>query len=144
MRGAHLVIKRIAHVCIATTDLAAVERLYCQGFGFTRRFDFTRNGNVVGFYLHAGEETFLEVFHADEVPWHGSPIRHLCLETDDIDAAMARVVAAGFEVGEKKLGADNTWQFWVKNSPNGVAIEVQQYTRDSCQQTGKPCEVNWM
>ncbi len=136
-------IKRIAHVCIGATDLVEIEKLYCGALGFTKRFDFTKKGKVVGFYLHAGNDTFLEVFHADEVPWHGSPIRHLCLETDDLDGLMARVKAAGYETGEKTMGADNTWQFWLKNCPNGVAIEVQQYTKDSCQHTGKPCEITW-
>ncbi len=136
-------IKRLAHVCIGCKDLAAVERLYCQGLGFRKRFDFTKNGKVVGFYLEIGDGTFLEVFQADEVPWYGSPIRHLCLETDDLDAVATRVSDLGYDVSEKKLGADNTWQVWIRNAPDGVAIEVQQYTPESCQFTGQPCVVNW-
>ena len=132
-----------SHVGICVADLERSMRFYCDGLGFTKRFDFEKNGKVVGFYLHAGGDTFLEVFHADEVPWHGSPIRHLCLETEDLDAVMARLKSLNIPMGEKKLGADNTWQFWLKDAPNGVAIEVQQYTKDSCQYTGKPCEVNW-
>lgn len=136
-------IKRIAHVCIGAKNLDAVEKLYCGALGFSKRFDFIKNDKVVGFYLHAGDDTFLEVFHADEVPWHGSPIRHLCLETDDLDAVLAKVKAQGYKVGEKKLGADHTWQFWIQDAPDGVAIEVQQYTKESCQHTGKACVVNW-
>jgi catechol 2,3-dioxygenase-like lactoylglutathione lyase family enzyme len=135
--------RRIAHVCIGATDLAAVERLYCEGLGFERRFDFTKAGRLVGFYLHAGNETFLEVFLSDAVPPHGNPIRHFCIEVDDLDAVRSRVQAMGYVVTDKAMGADHTWQFWIRNAPDGVQIELQQYTPESCQQTGRPCEITW-
>lgn len=136
-------IKGLAHVCIGCTDLAAVERLYCDTLGFKRQFDFVKNGKLVGFYLQIAPGSFLEFFQADSVPYVGSPIRHICLETDDIDAVIARLTAEGYKVGEKKLGSDQAWQVWLQNAPDGVAIEFHQYTPQCSQVTGKPCVVNW-
>ncbi len=136
-------IKGLAHVCIGCTDLAAVERFYCQCLGFTKRFEFVKGEKVIGFYLQVVPNVYLEFFVADSVPPAGSPIRHICLETDDIDDVIARLKAHGYKVGQKTVGADHSPQVWASDAPDGVAIEFHQYTPESCQTTGKPCEVNW-
>ena len=136
-------IKGIAHVCVGCKDLAEVERFYCKALGFTKQFEFTKKGKVIGFYLQVSPGVYLEFFQADSVPVAGSPIRHLCLETDDIDGVIARLSACGYKVGEKKVGADHTPQVWAGDAPDGVAIEFHQYTAESCRRTGKACEVNW-
>lgn len=136
-------IKNLAHVCIGCTSLAQVERLYCQTLGFTRKFDFIKDGQVVGFYLQVSSQSYLEFFLAAHVPTTGSPLRHLCLETDDLDALIAHLRAAGYQVGDKQMGADQAWQAWLQNAPDGVAIEFHQYTPDCCQHTGQACVVNW-
>lgn len=136
-------IKGIAHACIGCTDLAQVERFYCKALGFTKRFEFVKQAKVIGFYLQVVPGVYLEFFQADSVPNAGSPIRHLCLETDDLDEVIARLRSNGYKVGDKTMGADHTPQAWVKDAPDGVAIEFHQYTAESCQRTGKPCEVTW-
>ena len=136
-------IKGLAHVCIGCTDLAAVERFYCQCLGFTKRFEFVKGGKVIGFYLQVVPNVYLEFFLADSVPAAGSPIRHVCLETDDIDGVIIRLTAHGYKVGQKSVGADHSPQVWASDAPDVVAIEFHQYTPQSCQITGKPCEVSW-
>lgn len=136
-------IQGIAHVCMGCASLAEVERFYCRALGFAKRFEFVKNGSVIGVYIEVAPRIFLEFFRADEVPRHGSPIRHICLETDDIDDVIARLRRHGYRVGDKKVGSDQTWQAWAENAPDGVAIEFHQYTPDSHQFSGKPCEVNW-
>ena len=132
-------LKRIAHICLGAADLEATERYYCQGLGCQRAFDFVRGGKKIGFYLKAGEGTFIEVFKQDKIdPEAPSPIKHLCLEVDDIDAACAKLKSAGYKVGEKKLGADKSWQAWTAD-PSGVRIEFHQYTPESSQLTGRDC-----
>jgi catechol 2,3-dioxygenase-like lactoylglutathione lyase family enzyme len=136
-------VKGIAHICLGATDLAAAERFYCGGLGMTKRFDFIRQDKLVGFYLYAGNNTFIEIFAADSIPPGGNALRHICLETDNIDAMIERVKSHGIALtSEKKLGADQSWQVWIK-APDGVAIEFHQYTPQSSQLTGKPCIVNW-
>lgn len=132
-------LKRIAHVCLGAADLEAAQKFYCQGLGCEHAFDFVRGGRKTGFYLRAGEGTFIEVFRQEQIdPKAPSPMKHLCLEVDDIDAACAKLRAAGYSVGDKKLGADRSWQAWTAD-PSGVRIEFHQYTAESSQRTGRDC-----
>ena len=132
-------IKGLAHVCIAASDLATTERFYCSGLGFRKFFDFIRGGEVIGFYLRVSENTYIEVFRQDAVQTHaGCPIRHVCFEVTDIDEVSRHIKAHGYEVTEKKLGADQSWQMWTTD-PGGVRIEFHQYTDRSSQVTAKDC-----
>lgn len=131
-------IRGIAHLCIRVADLEQTARFYCDGLGLKKAFDFIRDGKVVGFYLHVGNGNYLEIFQREPVEAGPSPIDHLCLETDSIDEVNARLSAAGYAVGEKKMGADHAWQAWLTD-PDGVRIELHEYTAESCQKTGKSC-----
>lgn len=132
-------IRGIAHVCLAAKDLAAAQKFYCEGLGFSKQFDFIRNGEVVGFYLKVAEGNFIEVFRQDEIHAHSQcPIMHICFEVDDVDAVAARLKSLGYEATEKLLGGDKSWQVWTTD-PSGVRIEFHQYTPESTQITGKDC-----
>jgi len=136
-------IKSVAHVCIKTSDLDATTRFYCGALGLKKTFDFMRNGKVIGFYMKAANETFIEVFLADELEKIGKqPLNHFCLEVDSIQAVRQSLVDQGFIAGEVKMGADNSYQFWMKD-PNGMDIEFHEYTAQSAQRTGGVVEVNW-
>jgi catechol 2,3-dioxygenase-like lactoylglutathione lyase family enzyme len=132
-------IKGLAHVCLAATDLAAAERFYCNGLGFRKTFDFVRKNQVIGFYLEVSPGLFIEIFQRDTIDAKAiSPIQHFCLEVDDLDPVGRRLVEAGFEVTPKTLGADHSWQMWTTD-PSGVRIEFHQYTERSCQITRENC-----
>ncbi|MFA7231540.1 MAG: VOC family protein [Victivallaceae bacterium] len=132
-------IKKIAHVCIAALNLAEVEKFYCAGLGFEKAFDFIRDGKVFGFYLKTADNSFIEVFRQDTLPVNENcVIRHICLETDDLDQLARHLKKLGYEVTDKRLGADRSWQIWVTD-PSGVKIEFHQYTPESSQVTGKNC-----
>lgn len=133
-------IKQLAHLCIHTQDLAETERFYCEALGCERGFEFERNGRLFGFYLKLGQNTFIEVFEGN--PGDVGNINHLSLEVDDIDQVIASVKAHGYDVGEKSLGADQSWQAWTED-PNGVRIEFHEYTPDSMQLVGGTCVVDW-
>ena len=134
----------IAHVCLRTRDLAATERFYTELLGFTRQFYFTRKGKIIGFYLRLADRVFVEAFEAGEVPetTQAHALGHFCLECSDIRALHARFLQAGHAVGEVKIGADGTWQFWTRD-PNGVPLEFHQYTPESAQFRSEDVEVNW-
>ena len=132
----------MAHVCIGATDLEATERFYCEGLGCEKVFDFIREGEVVGFYLRIADANFVEVFLQEEIDAEApAPISHLCLEVSDIDGVAERLASKGYEVTEKKLGADRSWQVWTSD-PCGVRIEFHQYTGDSSQVTGADCRLD--
>ena len=133
-------IKQLAHLCIQTRDLEATERFYRDALGCEKAFEFLRQNKWFGFYLKLGHNSFIEVFEG-ETSEPGN-INHLALEVEDIDDAIRRVKEHGYEIGEKKLGCDNTWQVWLKD-PNGVRIELQQYTTKSLQFVGGTCIADW-
>ena len=54
--------RRIAHVCLIAPDLAAMRRFYGEGFGMRQVFRFLRAEREIGFYLEAGDGSFIEVF----------------------------------------------------------------------------------
>ena len=129
---------RLAHVCISATDLAESERFYVDLLGMEKAFDFIRAGQHFGFYVKAGDTTFIEVFAANGIPNLERPIiKHFCLEVEDIDAVVAKLAERGVEVSPKKMGADNNWQVWITD-PSGVRIELMQYSEASTQFTGQP------
>jgi lactoylglutathione lyase/glyoxylase I family protein len=132
-------IKGFAHVCLSATDLAAVERFYCGGLGLKKAFDFIRNDRVIGFYLELSQGEYIEVFQRDEIDVKAnSPIQHFCLEVDDMEQIGLRLTENGYDVTQKKLGADKSWQMWTTD-PTGVRIEFQQYTDRSSQITHENC-----
>ncbi|MCY3796413.1 MAG: VOC family protein [Chloroflexi bacterium] len=133
---------RLAHVCIGATDLVESERFYVESLGMEKAFDFTRAGQRIGFYLKAGDATFIEVFAEESEPSAERPlIRHFCLEVEDMDTAIAALRRRGADISEKKFGADGAWQAWITD-PSGVRIELMQYSDDSSQFSGRPVELN--
>lgn len=133
---------KLAHVCLGTSDLSRTEDFYCRILGLKKKFDFLRNGELFGFYIELADETFIEVFKGEDRKADSPPLRHFCLETDDIDEVGRRLREGGHEPTEKKLGVDRSWQIWV-DSPEGVRFEFHQYTSDSTQRTGETCIVDW-
>lgn len=130
--------KRLAHVCIGATDLDAAEDFYVNKLNMERAFEFFRAGSRIGFYVKAGETTFIEIFIEKDTPNYDRPIiKHFCLEVDDLDAVCQRLGENGVEVTGKKLGADNAMQAWITD-PSGVRIELMQYGSDSMQFSGRP------
>lgn len=138
-----MAIKSLAHVCIKSTDLDATADFYCGVLGMKRLFDFSKQGKVIGYYLKADNATFVEVFLADELEKIGKqPLHHFCLEVESIQATRQEVVNRGLDAGEIKLGADLSYQFWMKD-PSGLDLEFHEYTPESFQLVGGVVEVNW-
>ena len=137
------IIKKIAHACIFAHDLEATEKFYREVLGIEVVFRFMKAGKLIGYYLDAGDTTHIEVFHKAEAAFaETNAINHICLEVTNMDEAVAQVRARGVAALDKKLGVDGTWQSWLTD-PNGVKIELFEYTGKSLQFIGGVCEVNW-
>ena len=137
-------VQALAHVCLKTADLERTRHFYCEVLGMEKLFDFTRRGNVIGFYFKASADTFIEVFLEEEV---GSAdarrsLHHFCLETGEIETVRVALLAGGHVPSEIKLGVDGSYQCWVKD-PGGVDVEFHQYTAQSAQRSGRAVEVDW-
>lgn len=133
---------KLAHVCIESADLDATERFYgC--LGLRRQFEF-RNpaGLLIGYYLKFDDQSFLEVIRVEAVRTEGA-VRHFAIESDDIDSLRLRLLAAGFQATDKRLGEDHTWMVTCRD-PNGVFIELHQYDHRSMQQHGGTCVIDYV
>jgi glyoxylase I family protein len=132
-------IKSIAHICIGAKDLAKSENFYVSSLDLKKKFDFLRGGKKVGFYVVAGNGTYIEVFQVNEATVKDDDaVKHFCLEVDNIDRTSAALKSKGVAVTDKLLGHDQSWQAWLAD-PDGVKIELHEYTANSSQRTGKDC-----
>ena len=137
------IVKQIAHVCIFAHDIDMTADWYSRVLGFDKIFNFTRDGRVFGYYLDAGGDTHVEVFENAEAEYSGrNQINHICFEVIDIDEAIGHIRSQGVEATDKSNGCDDTWQSWVTD-PNGVKIELFQYTGKSAQFTGGDRVAHW-
>lgn len=131
----------LAHVCIESRDLEASEKFY-RVLGLKRQFDFRNKQNeLVGYYLAFANGTFIEVIKNTKAGGEGI-IRHIAIEVDNVDEAFEKLKAAGFAATDKEWAGDNNWMITC-HDPNGVFIELQQYTNTSLQRVGGVCEVDY-
>lgn len=137
----------IHHVAIHVHDLNRMLKFYREAFGFEvvgERFHFkdspaletittTAGADVVGVMLRAGN-AYMEVFQFNApAPVSAEPKRpfdkgytHFCIDTDDIEAAMPHLRAAGMDFKGREpvdCGAIKTLYGW---DPEGNIIEIQQ------------------
>lgn len=137
-------VKQVAHVCILAHDVEATRRFYEDVLGLDVAFKFLRDDKPFGFYLNAGGRSHVEVFERDGTSFdETNQINHLCLEVESLDDAIAHIESQGVELMRpKKKGIDETWQCWVRD-PNGVKIELFEYTKASAQFTGGDRTADW-
>ena len=132
----------LAHVCFESADLEATEAFY-RILGLERRFEFRNlQGELVGFYLAFDNMSFIEVIKTSK-PKPAGMIKHFAIEVDDVDAVYDRLKKHGVEVSPKEFAKDHQWMITC-HDPNGIFIELQQYTPESFQRVGGVCEVDYM
>ena len=87
------------HIAIRTNDWDKSIRFYCDGLGFAEKISWGASPTRA-VMLDTGDGNYLEIFERDEAPTlSGEPnLLHLCLRTDDCEAAFGTAVAAGAEV----------------------------------------------
>jgi catechol 2,3-dioxygenase-like lactoylglutathione lyase family enzyme len=125
-------LERLSHASLSARDLAKTERFYVDVLGCEVAHEF-RNaaGERYGFFLHAGDGTFLEFFQKPDAPREEGLFRHLCFEVDDIEAFARHVAAHGFtDVKVTRGRTDRILQFFILD-PDGTKIEFQQHDEQS-------------
>jgi glyoxylase I family protein len=132
---------RLAHVCVETTDLESTEAFY-QLLGAERRFEFRNlRDELIGMYMYFGEDSYIELVRVAQPRPEGA-INHFALQVTDVNEARDRLRRAGIEASEKELGVDHTWMVTCRD-PNGVYLELHQYSEDSLQQRGGVCQIDY-
>jgi len=133
---------KLAHVCIESDDLERTEKFYAV-LGLSRRYEFRNlQDQLVGYYLaFPGSPTYIEVIKT-RTPRPTGLVRHFAIEVDDIESARQALLSAGVKTGTAVLEKDRTLMITC-HDPNGVFIEIQQYTEDSMQLRGGVCRVDY-
>ena len=137
-------VKQVAHVCIFANDVEETKAFYKDALGMDVVFNFLRDGRIFGCYIDAGGRSHVEVFEKAEAEFtEKNQINHMCLEVADLDAAIAHIEGAGFTLDRpKKKACDDTFQCWLRD-PNGVKIELFEYTDKSAQFVGGDRVADW-
>lgn len=136
-------VKQVAHVCIFAQDIDETKAFYKNVLGMEPVFHFLRDGKIFGFYLDAGGRSHIEVFQNDNAAYADKHnINHLCLEVENLENAVAHIKAQNIEVTAIKKACDDTYQAWIAD-PNGVKIELFEYTDKSAQFVGGDRVADW-
>ncbi|MGL1920010.1 MAG: VOC family protein [Hyphomicrobiales bacterium] len=136
-------VKQVAHVCIFAHDIDETKAFYKDILGLEPVFNFTRDDKIFGFYLDAGNRTFIEVFQNENATYADkNNINHLCLEVENLEDAAAHIKAQNVDITPIKKACDDTYQAWIAD-PNGVKIELFEYTDKSAQFVGGDRVADW-
>lgn len=125
----------LAHTAFAVHDMDRALAFYAK-LGLHESFRLLRDdGYLMLVYLHIGGDRFLELFPngPDPEAERVQSFRHICLKTDDLQAAVQQLQAAGITIDRgPSLGKDANWQAWITD-PDGNPIELMQISPESPQ-----------
>jgi len=134
---------RLLVVGIGVTDYAASENFYGKLLGFPVAFKFSSpDGKRTTTYYQISRDSFLEM---QPVAADGHAITHVHIETQDLNAMIARLRAAGLKSAPRNSSAPNTvteagvtQPSNVKSAnvfdPNGIRLELNELLPDSLTQ----------
>ncbi len=136
-------VKRIDHVAIVVRDLEAALRFYRDTLGVapSRILDFPREGVKIAFLPLGGPEgSEIELLEPTDpsggvarfLEKRGEGLHHLCLEVEDIDAALVELTAAGAAVLDTspRPTAEGRGIFLHPKGTGGVLLELVQRAED--------------
>ena len=128
-------ITNIAHAAYNTQKFDEMLDFYCGKLGLTKSFDLKRDdGSIWLQYIKIAHDQFIEIFNEPVDDNCTLPkYSHLSLQTDDIEADVARLRGLGVEiVSDICRGADNSFQAWIAD-PDGNRVELMMLTDQSLQ-----------
>ena len=92
--------KRLDHIALHVPDVERLAAFYESQFGFERYFSHPSSSGSPITYLRLGGTVLELTQRAMPEPMSGF---HFCVETDDIAAASAKLLAAGVELVQKPI-----------------------------------------
>ena len=133
---------KLSHIALATRDADALAATLGPALGATRGEEEMLDGGTLRVvFLHAGEVTWElleprspEHTVAKFLEKRGTGLHHVCLEVDDLEAALARAREAGVRLIDERPrpGAHGTQvAFLHPSSLGGVLIELCQASSKS-------------
>jgi len=133
--------KRVEHVAMAVNNLDEVREIFENKLGLKLDYieSFPQYGTRMAMYPVG--ETCLEVLEgvstSDPAKWiaqHGQSLYHICLEVEDIDAAMSELRAKGadFQTEKPMVGHGNCRIVFIDpKSTGGLVIELVEMPKQA-------------
>lgn len=110
-------IKRIEHVAIAVKNIAAMREIFEQKLGIAMEYEEHLPQHATTLAMFPVGETYLELLQSDTpgtgtsnwIAERGEGLFHICLEVEDIDAAMTELRGKGmrFQSEQPLIGHGN-------------------------------------
>jgi methylmalonyl-CoA epimerase len=132
-----MAIKKIDHIGIVVQDIETALKVYRDALGLElTKTEFVPEQAVKVAFLPTGESeielvqpTTNDSGIARHLAKRGEGIHHICLEVDDIEAALAQMAAQGMQLIDKRPRLDSGGQkyaFVHPKSAHGVLVELYQ------------------
>lgn len=132
------IFKSLGHIALRVNDLDASVAFYNTiGFPEVLRL-LNKSGAPWIVYHYVSDDLFIELFPGGDGPVsppENTGLMHLCLTVEDIDAAEARLAAAGIPLMRPRSpgrGVDRNRGMWIKD-PDGNQIEIMEMAPDCIQ-----------
>jgi len=133
-------IKRIEHIAIALKNMDQVKSLLSDKLGITMEYEETLPAYGTKLAMFPVGETYLELLQSERqdsitnqwIAERGEGLFHICLEVEDIDAAMAELRAKGmrFQQEEPRIGHGNSRiAFLDPATTAGLVIELAELSK---------------
>ena len=110
-------IKRIEHIAIAVKNIGAMRDILENKLGIAMEYEEHLPQHATSLAMFPVGETYLELLQSDKpgtgtskwIAEHGEGLFHICLEVEDIDAAMVelRGKGVGFQTEAPMIGHGN-------------------------------------
>lgn len=134
-------IKRIEHIAIAVKSIAAMREIFEKKLGIALEYEEHLPQHATRLAMFPVGETYLELLESDKpdtatsrwIAGHGEGLFHICLEVEDIDAAMAelRAKGIGFEQEKPMIGHANCRIVFLDPKTTGnLVIELAEPPKD--------------
>jgi glyoxylase I family protein len=122
---------KIHHLAVEVSDAEKSADFYCSLLGFTRgdKFEFPERGRTI-IFVKLGE-TCLELLQDAEYEAHVAQpkmlgFKHVCLQTDDVDAEAERLRAANVNITMEPFDTAINSRIMFFEDPDGLMLELWQ------------------
>jgi glyoxylase I family protein len=122
---------KMHHIAVEVSDAERSAEFYCNLLGFARgdKFEFPERGRTI-IFVQLGE-TCVELLQSADIEAHVAQpkmigFKHLCLQTDDVDADVAALRAAGVKITTEPFDTQISSRIAFFEDPDGLALELWQ------------------
>lgn len=134
-------IKRIEHIAVAVKSIPAMREILEDKLGIAMEYEEHLPEHATSLAMFPVGETYIELLQSDQpdtgtskwIAEHGEGLFHICLEVEDIDAAMAELRAKGmtFQQDEPMIGHGNCRIVFLDPASTGnMVIELAEMPQE--------------